>query len=155
MLACYPNYRQGVEVVAVYCAQGFTGFTKSRIGRNRTAISSQRWQKQSAFSPEEYVIEKHLPPRGYCAFLVAGGSCHQESVIVPWRQGLLHHVFFRRKSRLLFPPLTRYRCSVVSSSAFRKSCNALRTVDYDNFNSLAIVGIAGQHSPFLFDRSAR
>ena len=58
MLACYPNYRQGVEVVAVYCAQGIAGFTESATTGNRTALSGQRWQEQFAFSPKEDVTEE-------------------------------------------------------------------------------------------------
>lgn len=54
----------------------------------------------------------------------------------------------RVKHRLLLPPFVRYRCFVVISPAFRRSRKARRTVDSDSFSSLAIVGIAGQHSPY-------
>ena len=58
-------------------------------------------------------------------------------------------------NKLLLPPLSRNRWSVCSSPCFRRSCNARRTVDSDSFKSRAIVGIAGQQTPFLLARSAR
>lgn len=58
-------------------------------------------------------------------------------------------------SKLLFPPFSRYLCSVRISPAFRKSLNALRVVDSDIFRSFAMVGMDGQQVVFLPARSER
>ena len=55
----------------------------------------------------------------------------------------------------LHPPLVRYCCVVSMSPSLRRSCNARRTVDWDSLRSLAMVGIAGQHSFFIFTMLAR
>ena len=58
-------------------------------------------------------------------------------------------------SKLLFPPFSRWRCSVWISPAFRRSLNALRVVDSDSFRSLDMVGIDGQQIFFFPARSER
>ena len=61
----------------------------------------------------------------------------------------------RRNNRLLFPPFSRYRCSVSTRPAFLRSFNALRVVDSESFRSFAMVGIDGQQLSFFPARSAR
>lgn len=71
------------------------------------------------------------------------------------RQVPFYYDSFKENNRLLFPPFSRYLCSVSISPAFRRSFNALRVVDSESFKSLAMVGIAGQQTRSLFARSAR
>lgn len=101
----------------------------------------------NTFSGERFAFSLHderyhLPPNGHTAPLSA-------QVVI------FSHPFRSLYSKLLLPPLERYRCSVWSKPAFRRSRSALRTVDWDNFNSVAMVGIAGQHSPSLLALSER
>ena len=89
-----------------------------------------------------------------CPSTVTGGTCQQIGIVPSWRRGLFQ-LFLNVNNRLLLPPCSRYRCSVWIHPSFLRSCRARRTVDCDNFNSRAMVGIAGQHSPSLLARSAR
>lgn len=89
--------------------------------------------------------------------IMTGATYHQKGIVRPLMVSGIFLCQFRLilKRRLLLPPFERYLCSVSSSFALRRSCKALRTVDCESFNSFAIVGIAGQHSPSLFALSAR
>lgn len=61
----------------------------------------------------------------------------------------------RESRKLLFPPFSLYRCSVLISPALRRSFRALLVVDSESFRSLDIVGMDGQQMPSLLARSAR
>ena len=86
---------------------------------------------------------------------MTGGTCQLVGAVVPWRMILFFYSAFSRNSRLLLPPFLRYRCSVSRSPAFLRSRIPRRTVEGEYLRSVAIVGIAGQHSLFSFVRSAR
>lgn len=74
---------------------------------------------------------------------------------IPTNNKIIIHLSVKIYSKLLLPPLGRYRCSVFKSLSLSSSFTARRIVDSETLSSFAIVGIDGQHSPFLSARSLR
>ena len=72
---------------------------------------------------------------------------------IPINNKIIIHLSAKIYNKLLLPPLGRYRCSVFKRLSLFSSFTARRIVDSETLSSFAIVGIDGQHSPFLFARS--